>query len=357
MKRLLIALLCLCLILSFSGCNEAVPTGGNLSSDVTAKPSSGNDSSSAEASQSEEGLASESEISLPESTVSTPEKTETPNTDVTSSEDNKKEATESKVQVDSETLMAVINGYNVFDPYNSRGLSTKGYGYSYGIAKDGKPHTNSLENQKRFDGYKTVKALAVDTVSNDKRMYLTFDCGYEYKNLTGDILDVLKEKNVKAAFFCTLDYLKKNPKLVRRMIDEGHIVGNHSATHPVFTQISRSQMAKEIYLVEDYLEKNFNYYSPYFRFPTGEYSESALDLVSSTGYCSVFWSVAHADWDTGNQPTVENTIKNITDRFHSGAVILLHAVSESNTKALAKIIDNAATQGYTFKSLDDYKAK
>ncbi|MBQ8910014.1 MAG: polysaccharide deacetylase family protein, partial [Oscillospiraceae bacterium] len=106
-------------------------------------------------------------------------------------------------------------------------------------------------------------------------MYLTFDNGYEYENLTADILDTLKEKDVKAAFFVTLSYAKQNPELVRRMIDEGHIVGNHSATHPSFPKISRTEMAKEIAELDNYLVENFSYSSPYFRFPSGEYSECA----------------------------------------------------------------------------------
>lgn len=247
-----------------------------------------------------------------------------------------------------------VGEYTVIDAENARGLDNKKYGFGFGVAKNGKPHEISVNNQKKFDGMQNVEALALDTVSTDKRMYLTFDCGYEYKNLTDDILDTLKEKNVKAAFFVTLSYIKSNPDKVERMIKEGHIVGNHSATHPVFPDISRTKMADELYKVDEYLQKHFNYKSDYFRFPTGAYSENALELVTSVGYKSIFWSVAHGDYDTEKQPTVKATFDTVTGRFHSGAVILLHAISQSNTDALSDIIDEAVAQGYTFKTLDDY---
>lgn len=253
-----------------------------------------------------------------------------------------------------ELVNVTVGTYEVYDALNSRGLSTKKSGFGFGVAKNGQPHSISVNNQKRFDSMANVNALALDTKCADKRMYLTFDCGYEYKNLTADILDTLKEKQVKAAFFLTLDYVKKNRELTKRMIDEGHIVGNHSSTHPSFPTISREKMAKEIWTLEDYIRKNFNYESKYFRFPAGENSECSLELVSSMGYTSVFWSVAHTDWDTSNQPTKENAVKTVTDRYHNGAVILLHAVSQANADGLAEMIDVAHAQGYTFKTLDDY---
>lgn len=247
-----------------------------------------------------------------------------------------------------------VGPYEIYDALNSRGLSTKKSGFGYGVAQNGQPHSMSVNNQKRFDGMEDVEALALDTKATDKRMYLTFDCGYEYKNLTANILDTLKEKNVKAAFFLTGDYVKKNHALVQRMIDEGHIVGNHSYSHPSFPNISREKMANEIWKLEDYLKTNFNYSSQYFRFPSGEHSECALELVSSMGYKSIFWSAAYADWDTAKQPTKESAVNTVTSRYHNGAVILLHAVSQANADGLGEMIDIAINQGYTFKTLDDY---
>lgn len=244
--------------------------------------------------------------------------------------------------------------YTVNDPENTKGLSTKSNGFSYGVAKNGVAHDQSIINQRTFDGYANVDALALDTETQEKVMYLTFDNGYEYENLTADILDTLKEKDVKAAFFVTLSYAKQNPELVRRMIDEGHIVGNHSATHPSFPKISRTEMAKEIAELDNYLVENFSYSSPYFRFPSGEYSECALELVTSIGFRSIFWSAAYADWDTSTQNGADYAFSTVTSRFHSGAVILLHAVSRDNAEALGRIIDEARNQGYALKTLDDY---
>lgn len=246
------------------------------------------------------------------------------------------------------------NTYTVTDPENTKALSTESNGFSYGVAKDGVPHTQSVINQQTFDGLENVQALALDTKTEEKVLYLTFDNGYEYQNLTADILDTLKEKEVKAAFFVTLSYAKQNPQLVQRMIDEGHIVGNHSATHPSFPKLTRIQMAEEIAILDNYLRENFSYTSPYFRFPSGEYSPCALELATSIGFRSVFWSAAYADWDTTAQKGADYAFSTITSRLHPGAVILLHAVSQDNADALGLVIDEARNQGYTFKTLDEY---
>ncbi len=241
--------------------------------------------------------------------------------------------------------------FRVTDPENTRGLSEKGVGYGFGVAKNGEPHEISINNQKLFDPY---HALALDTKAKNKVLYLTFDCGYE-NGYTEKILDVLKEKQAPAAFFVTLPYLKDSPEIAARMIQEGHIVGNHSATHPVFPQISRSRMAQEIQECDNYLRAQFGYSAPFFRFPTGEYSDSALELVQSLGYTSVFWSVAYGDYDTNHQKGKQYAFDTVTSRLHPGAVILLHAVSSDNAAALGEIIDWAREQGYTFQALTQYQ--
>jgi len=244
--------------------------------------------------------------------------------------------------------------FTVNDAENARGLSTEKKGFSFGVARNGTPHSQSVINQQTFDAFENVDALALDTKTQEKIMYLTFDNGYEYNNLTASILDTLKDKNVKAAFFITLSYAEDNPQLVRRMINEGHIVGNHSTTHPIFPNLTRTQMAEEIGTLDNYLRANFSYTSPYFRFPTGAYSECSLELVTSLGFKSIFWSIAHVDWDTSAQKGANNAFSTVTSRFHPGAVILLHAISQDNAGALGRIIDEAHNQGYTFKTLDDY---
>ena len=245
-----------------------------------------------------------------------------------------------------------LQDFAVEDPENTRGLSTEKVGYSYGVAKDGAPHETSVQNQSYFseNGY---QAFCLDTVSEEKTLYLTFDCGYE-NGYTEMILDTLKEKNVPAAFFCTLPQVEDNPQLIARMITEGHIVGNHSVKHPSFPTLTRIEMAQEIQGMDDYLRTNFGYSEPFFRFPMGEYSDCALDLVGSIGYRSVFWSVAYEDWDLDNQRGTQYAFDTVTSRLHPGAVILLHSVSPDNANALGQIIDWAREQGYVFKSLCDF---
>lgn len=239
-----------------------------------------------------------------------------------------------------------------FEPTeNTKGLSEAKLSHSHGPSSGGEPHHTVLQFQKTFEKY---GGFTLDTVSEEKVVYLTFDCGYEYEGLTGEILDVLKGKQVPATFFCTLDYLKSEPDFIARMINEGHIVGNHSATHPSFAEISREKMAKELETFENYLRKNFGYASRYFRFPAGEYSESALELVQSLGFVSVFWSTAYDDWDTAKIRGKDYAIEKVMSRLHDGAVILLHAVSQDNADALGEIIDKARGEGYEFRALTEY---
>ena len=234
----------------------------------------------------------------------------------------------------------------------SDGLSNKKLSHSHGPASGGKAHFTVEEFQDTFDRY---GAVTLDRKSKDKVLYLTFDCGYEYEKLTSRVLDTLKEKQVPATFFCTLDHIEKEKELIARMIREGHIVGNHSTTHPSFAEISREKMIKEIEETENYLRDNFGYAAKYFRFPAGEYTENALDAVKSVGYMSVFWSVAYDDWNTDNVRGKDYAVEKVMSRLHPGAIILLHSVSRDNADALGEIIDKARAEGYVFKSLTEYK--
>ena len=188
--------------------------------------------------------------------------------------------------------------------------------------------------------------------SNQKVLYLTFDEGYE-NGYTALILDTLREKNVTAAFFVTGDYVKSEPELVSRMAREGHIIGNHTLTHPSVPSLDEEQIKSELIeldrLVYSICKKNTKYFRP----PKGEYSERTLALTSSMGYINTFWSFAYVDWnnDVSSQKAKENILKS----FHSGTVLLLHAVSRGNAEALPEIIDNARKEGFVFKSLDEYK--
>lgn len=240
--------------------------------------------------------------------------------------------------------------FTAADPQNSRKLPETKIEHAYGVASNEKPHSISVSSQEFFTK-KSFKAVTYNSKNKEKVLYLTFDCGYE-NGYTSKVLDVLKEKNIKAAFFCTLDEIESEPELIARMIKEGHIVGNHSSTHPSFAEISREKMAKEIEKCDNFLRTNFGYTSKFFRFPKGEYSESALELVGSLGFVSVFWSLSYSDWDVNNQKGAEYAFEKVTSRIHPGAIILLHSVSSDNANALGRIIDYAAEKGYKFDSLD-----
>ena len=239
------------------------------------------------------------------------------------------------------------------EPMAERDYSSEKIAHSYGVAKNGVANEISINAQKFFETNK-FNAFCLDTKSKEKVLYLTFDCGYE-NGYTSKILDTLKDKNVNAAFFCTLPQVKENPELIKRMIDEGHIVGNHSVTHPSFAEISTEQMTQEVTGMEEYLQENFNYSESYFRFPKGEYNEIALNQLNKLGYTCVFWSLAYADWDLNNQKGTNYAYEKVVSRLHPGAVILLHSVSPDNANALSDIIDEARHQGYKFLSLRDYQ--
>lgn len=180
-----------------------------------------------------------------------------------------------------------------------------------------------------------------------KNICLTFDEGYE-NGYTAQILDTLAQKNIKAIFFCTYDYVKDNPTLVRRMINEGHIVGNHSYNHYNMTQIDLEAASDEITMMHDYVAQMFQYEMKYFRFPEGVFSEQTIALAADLGYRSVFWSFAYADWDRDNQPDEAEAYNRIVSSVHDGEIMLLHAVSKSNADILGRVIDDIEKEGYTF---------
>lgn len=194
-----------------------------------------------------------------------------------------------------------------------------------------------------------------DTAS--KELYLTFDSGYE-NGVTPQILDVLKAKGVPAIFFITGHYVKDQPELVKRMAAEGHLIGNHSWSHPDMTTLPEARIVSELSQVKDAVaqltgQKEMAYLRP----PRGIFSDRVLGTSKGAGYTNVFWSVAYKDWDTKAQRGAKYAYDSVMAQLHPGAVILLHSVSTDNAGALPQIIDDARAKGYTFKSLDEMKAK
>ncbi len=188
--------------------------------------------------------------------------------------------------------------------------------------------------------------------NNSNRIYLTFDCGYEL-GYTPAILDTLQKHNVPAAFFITGHYIKTRPDLVKRMHQEGHLVCNHTWDHPDLSTLNASQIERELQQLEEaYLKLTGAPLDPYLRPPMGRYSEYSLAQTSRLGYSTVFWSLAFKDWDPNQQPGAEVSYREVMNNIHPGAVILLHAVSESNTQALDKILTDLKAQGYVLSRFE-----
>lgn len=190
--------------------------------------------------------------------------------------------------------------------------------------------------------------LGAQFIMNDEKFIcLTFDEGYE-NGYTPAILDTLKEKGVKAIFFVTYDFAKDNPEIIERMIDEGHIIGNHSYRHYTMDEVSTDTATEEIVFLDNYMKEQHHYRMTFFRFPKGEFSENTLALANALGYKSIFWSFAFADWDTQNPPDRSTAFSCVCDHFHNGEILLLHAVCQTNAEMLGDVIDEARKQGYEF---------
>ncbi|MDE5583444.1 MAG: polysaccharide deacetylase family protein [Ruminococcus sp.] len=215
-------------------------------------------------------------------------------------------------------------------------------GYGQGTATDSRNRpTDAISFNDRYSDY---SAFAISP--DEKRVIITFDQGYE-NGYTEKILDTLQEKNVKAVFFLTGDYAKKETALVRRMIDEGHIIGNHGMKHASLPTLSEKQAEEEIMSLHNFVLNNYGYQMQYFRCPCGEYSEKALETIQKCGYKTLFWSFAYVDWKTDSQPDPVASKEKLFKSAHGGEILLLHSVSSTNAEILGDVIDNFRKQGFT----------
>lgn len=228
------------------------------------------------------------------------------------------------------------------------GLSNVKQGWGYRPMKGGRPEFTAAQISLA-DKYKCIYMGP----EGDKSIYLTFDEGYE-NGYTGYILDTLKEYQVPAAFFVTGPYFKSNRDLIDRMVNEGHIVGNHSVNHPSLPGESDKRVETELTDLDRMFFDAYGKSMKYVRPPMGEYSERTLAISTELGYTNVFWSVAYVDWDTKKQLGAENAYQKVMGGLHDGAVILLHAVSKDNSEALERIIKSAREKGYVFKPLTEF---
>lgn len=189
---------------------------------------------------------------------------------------------------------------------------------------------------------------------SEKKIYLTFDAGFE-NGCTPAILDALKKHNVKAAFFVVGNYIETSPDLVKRMVEEGHIVGNHTYHHPDMSKISDMEsFQKEIQSLEQlYQQTTGQEMKKFYRPPQGKYSESNLKQAKELGYQTVFWSLAYVDWYQDKQPSKEEAFAKLLPRVHPGAVVLLHSTSKTNAEILDELLTKWEEAGYTFGTLEE----
>ena len=193
--------------------------------------------------------------------------------------------------------------------------------------------------------------------SGSKVVYLTFDQGYEFNDNTARILDIAREKDVPMTFFILGSYLDSNKELILRMVNEGHLVANHSYSHPDTVEMldkkGSEAVMQDVHRLEDaYRDLTGQEMAKYYRPPSGTYSEQLLDLMTREGYCNVFWGFAYKDWLTDDQPDPAAAKAKILGQLHDGAIILLHSVSNTNTDLMPELIDEIRARGYEFARID-----
>ena len=190
--------------------------------------------------------------------------------------------------------------------------------------------------------------------TSQKVIYLTFDCGYE-NGYTEPILDALKKHNAPAAFFVVGNMIETAPNIIRRMAEEGHIVGNHTFHHPDMSAIGdRTVFQKELdTLAALYQETTGQTLPMYYRPPQGKYSTENLKMADELGYKTILWSLAYVDWYVDDQPTHQQAYDKLLPRIHDGAIVLLHSTSRTNAEILDELLTKWEEMGYTFASLDE----
>ena len=214
--------------------------------------------------------------------------------------------------------------------------------------QDGEPPVAnaSFEELKKYNAY-----YAEDT--SKKKLYLTFDAGFENGN-TPAILDALKKHDVKATFFVVGTYIKDNPDLIKRIHEEGHLIGNHTYHHPDMSQIAtKESFHKELKDVEtEYKNVVGEEMTKFYRPPQGKYNESNLQMAKDLGYHTFFWSLAYVDWYENDQPSKEEAFQKLLGRIHPGAIVLLHSTSKTNADILDELLTKWEEMGYKFSSLE-----
>lgn len=221
--------------------------------------------------------------------------------------------------------------------------TNNGYGPGPSTDELGRPH-GAMQLNDRY----TEKYDAWFIGPEDGNIYLTFDLGWENEGLTHEFLDILKEKNVKAVFFVLKEYCDANPDVIRRIIDEGHILGSHAYRHKTLANLSLDEIADQIWKLHLFIREEYGYEMTLFRPPSGEFSEQVLAVAHALGYRTVNWSYAYVDWLADDQPEVGSSLNKLMNNAHSGCIYLLHTVSTTNAAILDDLIDGLRGQGYEF---------
>ena len=245
-------------------------------------------------------------------------------------------------------LIAVVIALAVsVSVFASSALTTGSWGLSF--RQEGAPPIGNAGK----DQLRQYQAAYIGDVG-EKVLYLTFDAGYE-NGCTAKILDTLKEKQVPAAFFLVGNYIRQSPDLVRRMVAEGHTVGNHTMHHYDMSRLSdKAAFSKELTDLEALYKETVGQELPkYYRPPQGIYSEENLKMAQELGYKTLFWSLAYVDWNNDAQPTREAAFAKLLPRTHNGAVVLLHSTSKTNAEILGELIDKWKEAGYRFGTLEE----
>ena len=245
-------------------------------------------------------------------------------------------------------LIAVVIALAVsVSVFASSALATGSWGLSF--RQEGAPPIGNAGK----DQLRQYQAAYIGDVG-EKVLYLTFDAGYE-NGCTAKILDTLKEKQVPAAFFLVGNYIQRSPDLVRRMVAEGHTVGNHTMHHYDMSRLSdKAAFSKELTDLEALYKETVGQELPkFYRPPQGIYSEENLKMAQELGYQTVFWSLAYVDWNNDAQPTQETAFAKLLPRTHNGAVVLLHSTSKTNAEILGELIDKWKAMGYRFGTLEE----
>ena len=241
----------------------------------------------------------------------------------------------------------VAMGALVFAQFLNGTLETGAWGLSFRAEGQAPVGPAGAEELAKFDA-----AYLGNTA--EQVIYLTFDAGYE-NGCTERILDVLEAHNAPAAFFLVGNYMEKNADLVRRMVEEGHIVGNHTMHHPDMSKLTdKESFSGELTQLETLFKEITGKDLPkYYRPPQGTYSQENLRMAKELGYQTVFWSLAYVDWNVDDQPTAQQAFDKLIPRIHNGAVVLLHSTSETNAQILDELLTKWEQMGYRFASIEE----